>query len=243
MRQRSKPFASLSPRLVIALCGWTCITTAPSALAGDPFATMGVLVRRAGEVAWSREAIWAPNTVYEMGIEITWSRMYAFRGATFQVLGSGLSLDDTVSFAPGTISGRITEGWSFGSSTNAIYRDAETFRIDAAGDPDNSSTFAGANFQQRPNGAVDRSNPVIPFRFDLTTGSLFSGRIDIDLPRSEISRGVLAGVFEVPNGFTSRTFETFDLFGASIVIPGAPSASLLLIGAAGVLRRARKRPD
>jgi hypothetical protein len=241
MCERSKPYAVLSVRLVLALSGMSCLTTAPSALAGDPFATMGVVVRRAGEVAWSREATWSANTVYEMGIEITWSEMYAFRGATFQVLGSGLSLDDTVSFAPGTNTGRITQGWSFGSSTNAIYREADTFRIDAASDPQNSSTVAGANFQQRPNGAVDRSNPVIPFRFDLTTGSLFSGRIDIDLPRSQISRGVLAGVFEEPGGFYSRTFSTFDLFGASIVIPGPPSAALLLIGAAGVLRRARKR--
>jgi hypothetical protein len=241
MHQRSKPYAVLSPRLVVALSGFAWLTAASCALAGEPFATMGVVVRRAGETAWSREATWAPNTVYEMGIEVTWSGMYAFRAATFQVLGNGLSVDDTVSFAPGTFSGRITEGWSFGSPTNAIYREAETFRIDAASDPDNSSTFAGANFQQRPNSAVDRNNPVLPFRFDLTTGSLFSGRIDIDLPRSQISRGVLAGVFEAPNGFTSRTFENFDLFGASIVIPAPASVPLFLLAAAGVLRRGRKR--
>lgn len=214
---------------VAALCAGSC------ALADVPYANLELLVRRDGGADWSSSAFWAPETTYHFGLRITWSGdLYAFGGATLQVLGVGSTLNDRVEFPEGLDYGRI-DGWSYTADTNAIYAMPDGFRIDNPRDLNNTNRLAGLTFEQQPRFDADRSSVVMPFFFDLTTGADGPHRIDVSMPRSEVSRGLVGGIVLTGSGFRYTFFSNFDLHGASIVVPAPGAAGL------GVLLAARRR--
>jgi hypothetical protein len=124
--------------------------------------------------------------------------IYGMGGATARLTGTGLEANDSVAFAAGTATGRVSP-FNFGAATNAIFRTGGAFRIDAASDAADANTGAGMTFFQRDPSSAGASFQILPtggpgskvFEFEITLGptaEVYEVRMGID----QLSRGVVS---------------------------------------------------
>lgn len=166
-------------------------------------------------------------------------------GATLRLNGTSSPAEDTVSFAPGTDTGRVSP-FNFGNATNTIYRDSPgTFRIDAAADPSNSNTAAGMTFFQRDPSSGGPSFSILPrgsagsmvFRFEILLGShdIYQTFLSMD----QLSRNVAS---YYSSSSATRPTQTSDvtLDGASFWVNIPTPGSLIAVCLGGLLARRRR---
>ena len=171
--------------------------------------------------------------------------IYGVGGATLRLGGTSSPAQDTVSFAAGTATGRVSP-FSFGSATNTIYRDSPgTFRIDAASDPSNTNTSAGMTFFQRDPSSGGPSFSILPndgigsmvFAFDILLGSndVYLTTLSMD----QLSRGVVS---YYSSSSATRPSQSADvtLDGASFWVNIPAPGSMVAVCLGAVLTRRRR---
>jgi hypothetical protein len=171
--------------------------------------------------------------------------IYGVGGATLRLGGTSSPAEDTVSFAPGTATGRVSP-FNFGNATNTIYRDTPgTFRIDAGSDPDNNNTAAGMTFFQRDPSSGGPSFSILPrdgigsmvFAFDILLGSqdVYLTTLAMD----QLSRNVVS---YYSSSSATRPTSTSDvtLDGASFWVNIPTPGSMVALCLGGLLARRRR---
>jgi hypothetical protein len=166
-------------------------------------------------------------------------------GGTLRLNGTSSPSADTVSFAPGTDTGRVSP-FNFGSATNTIYRDTPgTFRIDAGSDPANNNTAAGMTFFQRDPSSGGPSFNILPrggagsmvFRFEILLGShdVYQTFLSMD----QLSRNVAT---YYSSSSATRPTQTTDvtLDGASFWVNVPTPGSLVAVWMGAMLARRRR---
>ena len=172
--------------------------------------------------------------------------IYGVGGATLRLNGSSSPIEDQVSFAPGTATGRVSP-FGFGAATNAIFRDTPgTFRIDAASDVANNNTAAGLTFFQRDPSSGGASFSILPqggigsmvYRFEILLGShdVYQTVLSMD----QLTRGVVA---YYSSSSATRPTQSSDvtLDGASFWVNVPTPGSLAMVGVGGFLVARRRR--
>jgi MYXO-CTERM domain-containing protein len=171
--------------------------------------------------------------------------IYGMGGATARLTGTGLETNDSVAFAAGTATGRVTP-FNFGAATNAIYRTAGGFRIDAASDPGNSNTGAGMTFFQRDPASGGASFQILPqggpgskvFEFEIVLGASSEVYL-VTMGLDQLSRGV-ASYYTSASSTRPATTGDVALDGARFWV-NVPTPGAMAMMGLGLLVAGRRR--
>lgn len=220
------------------------VLTLAGGASGQASLTLAVRLSVDG-VNWSPHLFVLPGSTVQVGIWATGTGAdyYGMGGATLRMRVVGAEVGDTMEFAAGTSTGRVSP-FNFGAATNAIFRDAPSeFRIDAASDGSNSNTAAGLTFFQRDPatatpGTFSTTNPALVFRCDfrMGAGDTVGGQTFM---LDQLTRGV-AGYFSAANSSRQTLTSDVQLVGAAIGPLPAPGA-VGVFGVLGVAVAARRR--
>jgi hypothetical protein len=194
-----------------------------------------------GGATWSNDVtVNTPGTVVQARLSYAGDGVYGLGGATLRltaqanIAGGG----DTAAFAAGTDTGRVGP-FNFGAATNAIFANADGFRIDAASDAANNNTGAGMTFFQRDpssgGAGFSTANPAVVFRFDITIGAGPDRNIAVAL--DQLSRGV--GSYYTSSGATRPSTAAVTLNAGIIRVVPTP-ATLALVGLGGLVAGRRR---
>jgi hypothetical protein len=185
---------------------------------------------------WSSNVVANGGTIVQGAIFMSGDNVYGLGGATLRMIAtSGTPVIAT--FGAGTDTGRVGP-FNFRSATNAIYTTANGFRIDAASDPDNTSTAAGMTFLQRDpstgGAGFSISNPALCFRFDVW---LIPGVQQVSVALDQLTGG--AGTYYSSSSATRPTSASVALNSGSISAPAPSTFALILLGPLVAGRRRR----
>lgn len=194
-----------------------------------------------GGATWVSDASANPGSVVQVGLFMSGDGVYGLGGATLRLTATGANALDTAVFAAGTDTGRVGP-FNFGSATNAIFSNADGFRIDAASDAGNSNTAAGMTFFQRDpsSGGVvfSTANPALCFRFDIHSVDVPGAERTITIDLDQVSRGV--ATYYSSSSATRPTSATVTLNSGILNLFPAPSTlTLALLGPLFAGRRRR----
>lgn len=217
------------------------LSVAGMAVGANAATSIDLLVSSDGGATWSNNVAVLPGSVVRCAIFVS-TDAFGFAGATIQSLTGAGTAGDSAAFAAGSFTGRVAP-FNFGSATNAIFAQANGFRIDASSDAGNSNTAAGLTFAQRDPSSGGLANyalgssPAMAFAFDVTVGAGFDR--DIVMTLGALVRGV-ANVHTSSSATRGTSVQDVTLDGASIRVVPTP-ATLALVGLGGLVIGRRRR--
>jgi hypothetical protein len=203
--------------------------------------SLSVLLSEDGGATWSNDVTVNAGQVVQVQLSFAGDGVYGLGGATLRANATSTlsGAGDTAAFAAGTDTGRVGP-FNFGAVTNAIFANADGFRIDAAADAANNNTAAGLSFFQRDpssgGAGFSTANPATVFRFDVTISANDSLR-DITIALDQLSRGV--GSYYTSAGATRPTTAQVALNSGIIRVVPTP-ATLALVGLGGLVAGRRR---
>jgi hypothetical protein len=200
--------------------------------------SLSVQFSKDGGSTWSNTVDAFAGDVVQARLSYAGEGVYGLGGATLRLTASGGVAGDTAAFAAGTDTGRVGP-FNFGAATNAIFANADGFRIDAASDAANSNTGAGMTFFQRDpssgGAGFSTANPATVFRFDITIGAGADRVISVAL--DQLSRGV--GSYYTSSSATRPSTAAVTLNAGRINVVPTP-ATLALVGLGGLVAGRRR---
>lgn len=229
-------------RLVVTFAS-TCVAFAGSGFA-QPRGLLDIMVSRDG-ANWvnslNASTSGGADRIH-VGVFLGVQGAYGVAGAVFNVVANSVGANDTIDIASPGLGRQLP--WTFGAASQAVFRNGNTARIDAANDPTDSVNRGISVYQRDPSSSgagYSMANPALVYRFDVIVNSSQSYVINLQTAITQVKNGVF--VYHSSSNATRGTNTTnIAVDGASIIV-NVPSPGILsafgVCGAAWAGRRRR----